>query len=143
MSFFVEMDLACTSELTAAERAMIDPVVYVHLLEICSRVATHCRSHPDPGHTPYPPATQYIRADLALPDDCVWRPDLSFDLVEAVHVEAGEVVVVYRGGRSTVHAPGEHLRVAVAPHKAMTWNEERVFMDESTLRSVAETYGVY
>jgi hypothetical protein len=145
MSLFFEMDAACTDELSGPEQDSLDPTVYVHLLEICARVAA--TPHSDDEYRdrplPRPPATQYIRADLVIPDDFVWRTDLSFEQVDYVCKESTETVICYRGGRTTMHTPGEHLRVAVAPDKALAWNKERVLMGDSTLRSVAEAYGVY
>lgn len=144
MSLFLTMDTACMAELSPTELATLHPVVYAHLLEICSRVAEEGPPHVELDNPlPRPPATQYIRADLIIPDDFVWRTDLSFDQVDATTDEAGEVVIVYRGGRTTIHEPTDHVRVAVSPIKAQRWNEERVFMGEETLRSVAEAYGVF
>lgn len=144
MGLLYEMDLACTDELTHHERTAIEPALYAKILEICARVAHTCTPLGETSATgPRPPATQHIRAELLIPDDLVWRTDLSFDEVESVTNEIGEVVVVYRGGRTTIHDPADPVRVAVNPHKAKHWNSERVFMDETTLRSVAEAYGVF
>lgn len=144
MSVFLRMDAACLAELSYAELQMIDPVIYAHIIEICARVAEEApRTVEADDPIPRPPATQYIRVDLVIPDDFVWRTDLSFDQVEAVTEETGEVVIAYRGGRTTTHVPADHLRVAVNPDKALRWNTERVFMGEQTLRSVAEAYGVF
>jgi hypothetical protein len=145
MSLFLEMDAACADELTDLERCSLEPSVYVHLLEICARVAATTTPVSDDEYRdlPRPPATQYIRVDLVIPDDFVWRTDLSFDRVDAVTRDGDELVICYSGGRTTVHDSTEHLRVAVAPTKAVGWNQERVFMSESTLRSLAEAYGVF
>lgn len=145
MSLFLEFDAACMDELTGPERESLEPTVYVHLLEICARVAASTTPVSDDEYRdpPRPPATQYIRVDLVIPDDFVWRTDLSFDRVDTIVNEGDELVICYAGGRTTIHGPNEHLRVAVAPTKAVAWNEERVFMDESTLRSLAEAYGVF
>lgn len=144
MSMLLRMDAACVEALSPAERNAIDSVVYVAILEACARVAQEERPVADiEAPIPRPPATQWIRAELVIPDDFAWRTDLSFDIVEAVTKEAGEVVIVYRGGRTTIHEPGEHLRVAVNPNAAIRWNADRLFMAETTLRSVAEAYGAF
>lgn len=144
MSLFLKMDAACLSALSAVELQKLDPVVYLHVLQVCADVAAGW--HPRVESTdpvPRPPATQHLRADLVIADDFVWRTDLSFDQVESVVKETDEVVIVYRGGRTTVHEPRGHVRVAVNPDKAIRWNTERVFMGEMTLRSVAEAYGAF
>jgi hypothetical protein len=144
MSLFLRMDAACIEALTEAERGTIDPITYTAILEACARVAQEYRPAAEiEAPIPQPPATQWIRAELVIPDDFVWRTDLSFDQVEAKNTEAGEVVIVYRGGRTTIHEPGDHVRVAVNPNLAIRWNADRLFMGETTLRSVAEAYGVF
>jgi hypothetical protein len=144
MSLFLRMDAACLAELSHAELQAVDPLIYAHIVEVCARVAEDAPATVEIAEPiPRPPATQHIRVDLVIPDDFVWRTDLSFDQVEAVTEEQGEVVIVYRGGRTTTHEPADHLRVAVNPDKALRWNTERVYMGEQTLRSVAEAYGVF
>jgi len=144
MSLFLRMDAACIEALTENERNAIDPISYVAILEACAAVAQEWRPVAElEAPIPRPPATQWIRVDLIIPDDFAWRHDLSFDQVESVSKEAGEVVVVYRGSRTTIHDPGEHLRVAVSPDAAIRWNADRLFMGVETLRSVAEAYGVF
>jgi hypothetical protein len=144
MSLFLRMDAAVLEELDPVERQNIDPILYMRIIEICARVGGSWQPTvelEDP--VPRPPATQHIRVDLVIPDDFVWRTDLSFDQVESVLKETGEVVIVYAGGRTTTHDPREHLRVAVSPDKAIRWNSDRLFMGETTLQSVAEAYGVF
>jgi hypothetical protein len=144
MSLFLRMDAACIVALTEAEFAAVDPMVYTAILEACAVVAQEWRPIAEvEASIPRPPATQWIRAELVIPDDFAWRTDLSFDQVEARNLEVGEVVIVYRGGRTTIHEPGDHLRVAVSPDAAIRWNADRLFMGEATLRSVAEAYGVF
>jgi hypothetical protein len=144
MSLFLRMDAACLEALTEAERNDVDPITYTAILEACAEVAQQWRPLAElEAPIPRPPATQWIRADLVIPDDFAWRTDLSFDQVEAKNTESGEVVIVYRGGRTTIHEPGDHLRVAVNPTLAIRWNADRMFMGEATLRSVAEAYGVF
>jgi hypothetical protein len=144
MSLFLRMDAACIEALTEGERAIVDPITYTAILEACATVAQEWRPAAElETPVPRPPATQWIRANLVIPDDFAWRSDLSFDQVEATNTEAGEVVIVYRGGRTTIHEPGDHLRVAVNPNLAIRWNADRMFMGESTLRLVAEAYGVF
>lgn len=144
MSLFLRMDAACVVALTEAERGAVDPITYTAILEACAGVAQEWRPVAElEAPIPRPPATQWIRVELVIPDDFAWRTDLSFDQVAAKNTEAGEVVIVYRGGRTTIHEPGEHLRVAVNPNAAIRWNAERLFMGEETLRSVAEAYGVF
>jgi hypothetical protein len=138
VGLFLDMDAAVTRELDRDELGNIDGLTLLRIIEICARVAG---DFAEPGITPRPPASQHIRVELIIPDDFVWRSDLSFDQVEAVTRGPDEYVIVYRGGRTTIHTPGEHLRVAVSPSKAQRWNEERVFMGEDTLRNVAENYG--
>lgn len=142
MSLFLRMDTACARGLSQDERDSLDPIVYCHILEICAEVARS--DEPVVTETiPRPPATQHIRVSLVIPGDFVWRSDLSFDVVDNTTIEDGEVVLLYVGGRTTIHDPAEHLRVAVSPDRAMSWNEERCCMGETTLRSVAEAYGVF
>lgn len=144
MSLFLRMDAACVEALTESERNAVDPITYVAILECCAEVARTYDSGVDlESPVPRPPATQWIRVELVIPDDFAWRDDLSFDQVEAVDKEAGEIVIVYRGGRTTIHDPAEHLRVAVNPNAAIRWNADRLFMGETTLQSVAEAYGVF
>lgn len=144
MSLYLRMDAACLAALTEAERGAVDPITYTAILEACADVASQWRPVAElETPIPRPPATQWIRAELIVPDDFAWRYDLSFDQVEAKNTEAGEVVIVYRGGRTTIHEPGDHLRVAVNPEAAIRWNGDRLFMGEETLRSVAEAYGVF
>lgn len=145
MSLFLRMDAACMEVLTEAERAAVDPITYTAILEACAEVAQQRWPPTIELETPIPrpPATQWIRVELVIPGDFAWRTDLSFDQVEARNLESGEVVIVYRGGRTTVHEPGEHLRVAVNPNLAIRWNADRMFMADETLRSVAEAYGVF
>lgn len=142
MSLFLRMDAACAERLAQDERDSIDPIVYCHILEVCAAVA-QCYEPVVAEPIPRPPATQYIKVNLVIPDDFVWRADLSFARVELVNNEGDELIVAYAGGRITTHDPSEHLRVAVSPYKAMAWNEERCCMGESTLRQVAEAYGVF
>jgi hypothetical protein len=144
MSLFLRMDAACLEALTEAERDAVDPITYTAILEACADVASQWRPIAElEAPIPRPPATQWIRADLVTTDDFVWRTDLSFDQVEAKNTEAGEIVIVYRGGRTTIHESGDHVRVAVNPNLAIRWNADRLFMGETTLRSVAEAYGVF
>jgi hypothetical protein len=144
VSLFLRMDSACVAALTEAERGAIDPITYTAILEACAAIAQEWRPAAElETPIPRPPATQWIRAELVITNDFAWRTDLSFDQVEAKHTEVGEVVIVYRGGRTTIHEPGDHLRVAVSPDAAIRWNADRMFMGESTLRSVAEAYGVF
>lgn len=144
MSLFLRMDGACVAALTDAERRAVDPITYTAILEACADVASQWRPLAElEAPIPRPPATQWIRAELIVPDDFTWRTNLSFDQVEAKNTETGEVVIVYRGGRTTIHEPSDHLRVAVNPEAAIRWNADRLFMGEETLRSVAEAYGVF
>lgn len=144
MSLFLRMDAACIEALSEAERVAVEPMTYAAILEACANVAQQWRPAAElEAPIPRPPATQWIRAELVIPDDFAWRTDLSFDQVEARNLEVGEVVIVYRGGRTTIHEPGDHLRVAVSPDAAIRWNADRMFMGEETLRSVAEAYGVF
>jgi hypothetical protein len=144
MSLFLDMDAACHYDLSPDQIASIEPALYVRILTLCAKVAesTHWVAHAE-ERVPMPPATQHIRADFVLPDDYTWRTDLSFDQVETADLNRDEVVLVYHGGRTVVLAPTDQVRVAVSPEQAQKWNRQRVSMGESTLRSVAEAYGVY
>jgi hypothetical protein len=143
MSLFLEMDLACIQRLSVTERLLLNPKVYVRILRICADVAENCGKGEPDEIPPRPPSMQQIRADLVMPGDYAWRDDLSFDPVASVTTEEDEVVITYRSGRTTVHGRAEHLRVAVAPHKAALWNEGRAVMDDATLRAVAMDYGLF
>lgn len=138
-SLFLEMDAAVTRELTADELGLLEPLTLLHVIEICARIAGDIT---DEFNAPRPPATQWIRLDLVIPGDFCWRTDMSFDRVDSISMEEEEMVIVYSGGRTVVHDPKEHLRVAVSPDRAIAWNEQRVSMDEQTLRFIAEAYGV-
>jgi hypothetical protein len=135
-----EMDLACLDALDPRDWDGMAPDVYAKILEVCVDVAERSSSL---GLVPHPPGMQFIRVALLIPNDYVWRPDLSFDRVESVVRETDGYVVSYYGGRTTVHALHEHLRVAVSPLYAARWNESRAAMSDDTLHDVAEQFGVF
>lgn len=141
VSLFTEMASAVIDELEPEERTQVDPKVFTRILTICSNVAE--RRLPNPAAMPTPPAMQFINAGLIVPGDHVWREDLSFDVVEAVNQEHGEVVIVMSGSRTIVRGHQDPIRVAIDRLKARTWNEERSFMDADTVKSLYTTYGAF
>lgn len=141
-SLFTEMATAVIDELEAHERTQVAPPVFTRIIAICAEVAEHA-AHCPAVLLPTPPAMQFMNAGLLVVGDHLWREDLSFDYVEAVHNEADEVVIVLCGGRTLVRGPKDPLRVAIDNTKARVWNEERSFMDPETVRSLYSTYGAF
>jgi hypothetical protein len=136
---FTEMAGAVIDELEPYERTLVDPKVFTRIIAICANVAEHTRC-PLAG-LPTPPPMQFINACLITLGDYLWRDDLSFDVVEGVGREDGEIVIIFRGGRTIVRGERDPLRVAISTHKARAWNEERCDMDADTIQTLHSTYG--
>lgn len=146
---FTEMAGAVIDELEPQERTLVDPKVFARIIGICATVAEHSTACPL-ACMPTPPAMQHINANLLVPGDHVWRDDLSFDVVKSVNQDGDEVVITLAPHRSApnvsafmVRAPKDPIRVAVSNDKARQWNDERVYLDEETVRSLYAAYGAY
>lgn len=132
---------AVIDELEPHERTLVDAKVFTRIIAICARVADAAR--PTAAATPMPPAMQFINASLLIPGDCVWREDLSFDVVQAIKADCGEVVIVMANDRTMARGHMDPIRVAVDRTKAQAWNEERAFMDNDTVKSLYTAYGAF
>lgn len=145
-TLFTRMATAAIDELEPQERTKVDPKVFTRILSICAAVAESELESTNPtvpiDPSPKPPATQFITACLLVPGDFVWNPrDLVYSQIDVVKLHDGKITAVYGDATTETFAPDGPVQVAVSNRKADKWNEDRLFMDQATLRSLHATYG--
>lgn len=140
---FNEMAGAVIDELEPDERSLLDTLVFTRIVAICAAVAERKILPPGAPRDLQPPPMHYIRAGLLIPGDYVWVPELTFEIIDSVTREYGDMVIVYGGGRTALHGPNDPIRVAVSSAQAAIWNQERSLMDDETVRSLHAAFGSF
>jgi hypothetical protein len=147
---YLDMAAACIDSLTHEERTSVPPTVFAKLVKVCATLAQS--RIPDTDYVPadvvpVPPDMGFIKAYMLKPNDCVWRRNATFTVVESVLIEhtgpRNAVFVCWAGGgaESTSWGYEQPARIAMNRADAHEWNVRRADMPPAIVEQLVS--GVY